>query len=184
MGRATLILILFSFAASAQQSDTGVAIAEFSAGGIFGLGAHGSVGGSLGAPISRFLVPFIDFSYSPLISYAYNYGTNLTGKALYGSNLANINGGVKIRFPSKSSDWVPYIGLGGGLLHFSSSDETSGFGATQTITTSRNELAFNGGVGALYYVTQHVGFGIDAKGYVGHPRRFAQATAGVFYQFP
>lgn len=184
MVRAALILILFSFAASAQQSDTGVAIAEFSAGGIFGLGAHGSVGGNIGAPISRFLVPYVDFSYSPLTTYSYNYGSNLTGKALYSSSVLDANGGVRIRFAGRRSDWVPYIGVGGGVLHFTSSDETSGFSVTQTIKTSNNELAVNGSIGALYYVTQHVGFGIEAKGYEGHPRRFAQGTMGVFYQFP
>jgi len=169
--------------ANAQQADTGVGIAEFSAGGLFGLGAHGSVGGSLGAPVSKYLVPFIDFSYSPLSTYSYTYGANNTGKALYRSALADVNGGVKIRFPNKSG-WVPYIGLGAGLLHLSSSDYASGFNETATIKQSHDEAAGNASVGALYYITQHIGFGMELKGYAAQDRRLMRATAGVFYQFP
>ncbi len=183
MGRAAIALMLLSFAANAQQSDTGVGIAEFSAGGIFGLGGHGSVGGSLGAPVSRYIVPFIDFSYSPLTSYAYTYGANNTGKGLFTSSLVDVNGGIKIRFTSKR-DWVPYVGLGAGLLRVSTSDYTSGFSTTATTKQSQNELAGNASVGALYYVTQHVGFGVEVKGYGGEHERLVRATAGVFYQFP
>ncbi len=177
-------LMLSSLAAYAQQSDTGVAIADFSAGGIFGLGAHGSVGGGLTAPVTKYLAPFIDFSYSPLTSYAYTYGSNGTGKGLFRSSVMDVDGGVKIRFPNKRRDWVPYIGLGAGLLHFSSSDNTSGFGSTATINQSSNKLAGNASVGALYYVTQHVGLGMEVKGYAAQHNRFARATLGVFYQFP
>jgi outer membrane protein W len=183
MGRTVIALFLFSLAANAQQAETGVAIASFDAGGIFGVGAHGSVGGSLAAPISRYLVPFVDFSYSPLTSYAYTYGADGTGKGLYRSYLLDANGGLKIRFTSKR-DWVPYVGLGAGLLHFTSNDYTSGFGATATTNQSRNEFAGNASVGALYYITQHVGFSIEAKGYAARYNRFVRATAGIFYQFP
>jgi len=88
-----------------------------------------------------------------------------------------------MRFASKR-DWVPYVGLGAGLLRFTSSDDTSGFGTTATINTSRNEFAGNASVGALYYVTQHVGFGVELKGYAAQHNRFLQTTAGIFYQFP
>lgn len=174
---------LLCASANAQQSDTGVGITAFSAGGIFGLGAHGSVGGSVAAPLSKYLVPFIDFSYSPLSTYSYTYGANNTGKALYRSALVDVNGGVKIRFANKS-DWVPYIGLGAGLLHLSSSDYTSGFNTTATIKQSHDEVAGNASVGALYYLTQHIGFGMELKGYAARDRRLMRATAGVFYQFP
>ena len=113
-------LLISSLPAHAQQTDTGVGIAAVSGGGIFGLGAHGSAGASLTSPVSKYLAPFIDFSYSPLTSYAFTYGANLTGKGLYTSSLLDVNGGLKIRFPNKS-DWVPYIGLGAGLLRLSSS---------------------------------------------------------------
>jgi hypothetical protein len=176
-------LLIASLPGRAQQTETGVGIAALEAGGIFGLGAHGNVGGSLTAPISKYLMPFIDFSYSPLTSYAFTYGANLTGKALYTSDLVDVNAGFKIRFPNKS-DWVPYIGLGAGLLHLASSDYTSGFGTTATINASRNEVTGNASAGALYYVTQHVGFGIEVKGYAAEHNRFGRATAGIFYQFP
>jgi len=175
-------LLISSLPAHAQQTDTGVGIVAFSAGGIFGLGAHGSVSGSLAAPVSKYLVPFIDFSYSPLISYAFTYGADNSGKGLFRSYLYDVNGGVKIRFAK--GDWVPYIGLGAGLLRSSSSTYTSGFSTTATVNASHDEVAGNASVGALYYVTRHVGFGIEFKGYAAQHNRFGRATAGIFYQFP
>ncbi|HLY16583.1 MAG TPA: hypothetical protein VKR61_05135 [Bryobacteraceae bacterium] len=186
MGRAFRLMLFWLAAAwcgNAQQADTGVVIASFEAGGLFGIGAHGSVGGSLAVPQSQHLVPFVDFSYSPLSSYAYTYGVNDTGKALYRSHLIDFNGGLRIRFPNKS-DWVPYIGLGAGVLHVASSDNLSGFSTTETINASRNEFAGNASVGALYYVNQHVGFGMEVKGYGAQHNGFVRATAQVFYQFP
>jgi hypothetical protein len=192
MHRAARRSVLFSVAAgllisnlpvNAQQTETGVGIVAVSGGGIFGLGAHGSFGASLGAPVSKYVVPFIDFSYSPLTSYAFTYGANLTGKGLYTSSLLDFNGGIKIRFTSKS-DWVPYVGLGAGLLHLSSSTDTSGFGTTASVNASNSEVAGNASAGALYYVTQHVGFGMEVKGYMAQHNHFGRASVGIFYQFP
>ena len=186
MGRVSgwvVLLMLAISCASAQQADTGGVIAEISGGGIFGLGAHGNVSGSLAAPLSRHLLPYIEFAYSPLSSFAFTYGANETGKALFRSALTDINGGVKIRFPSRNSDWVPYFGLGAGLLHITSNTHQSGFGATITTNTSNNAFAGNVSVGTLYYITPHVGLGIEAKGYGAQHQRLGRATVGVFYQF-
>jgi hypothetical protein len=178
-----LILLLLANGLMAQQADTGVGIAAVSGGGIFGLGAHGSAGGSLAVPLSKYLMPFIDFSYSPLTSYAFTYGANLTGKGLFTSQLVDVNGGLKFRVVNKSG-WVPYFGLGAGLLRLSSSTYTSGFSTTATVNRSDDELAGNASAGALYYVTQHVGFGMELKGYMAEHNRFGRASAGVFFQFP
>ncbi|MGA2132685.1 MAG: outer membrane beta-barrel protein [Bryobacteraceae bacterium] len=168
--------------ASAQQADTGGAIATLGAGGLFGLGAHGSVDGNVAAPVSKHFMPFIDFAYAPLSSFAYNYGSNDTGKALYRSDLIDVNGGVKIRFPGKG-DWVPYIGLGAGALHLWSNTNMSGFGVTENVHTARTELAGNASAGGMYYINPHVGINLEAKGYAAEHNRFAQATIGIFYQF-
>jgi len=79
---------------------------------------------------------------------------------------------------------VPYIGLGAGLLRVSSSTNTSGFSVTSTVNASRDEAAGNASAGALYYVTPHVGFGIEMKGYMAQHNHFGRASVGVFYQFP
>jgi hypothetical protein len=79
---------------------------------------------------------------------------------------------------------VPYIGLGAGLLRLSSSTETSGFGATGTVSQTKNEAAGNASAGALYYITQHAGFEIELKGYLAQQNHFGRAAAGVFFQFP
>jgi hypothetical protein len=70
------------------------------------------------------------------------------------------------------------------MLRMSSSTYTSGFSTTATVNASRDELAGNAGAGALYYVTQHVGFGIEMKGYMAQHNRFGSASAGIFVQFP
>src|SRR5690349_20251661 len=80
------LLCLFS-PLGAQQADTNVAQVSFAAGGLFGLGGHGSYGANLAAPVTRHLAPFIDFSYSPLSSYAFTYGLENAGKGLFTSSL-------------------------------------------------------------------------------------------------
>jgi len=102
---------------------------------------------------------------------------------LYTSSLVDVNGGLKIRFANKS-DWVPYIGLGAGLLRLSSSSYTSGYNTNATVNRSHNDAAGNASAGALYYVTPRVGFEMELKGYAAEHERFARVSAGVFFQFP
>jgi len=177
------VLFLESLPLAAQEDNTGVGIATLSAGAGFGVGVHGSYGASLADAATKHVLAFVDFSYSPLTSYAFTYGTNNAGKGLYTSSLFDINGGIKIRFPNRTH-WVPYIGVGAGLLRFDSTSNTSGFGTTASISQSNNEIAGNASVGGLYYITGHIGIQIEAKGYVAHPRHFGRATAGLFFQFP
>lgn len=170
--------------AFAQESDTSVGIVSVAAGGLFGLGAHGSIAGSFAYPTTKYLVPFVEIAYSPLISYGYQYGNQNAGKGLFRSNLLDANGGVKIRFTSDKSDWAPYIGVGAGVLRVASTDTTAGFGVNSSVSQSHTELAGNISVGALYYVTKHAGFGTELKGYGASGYRLVRFTAGVFYQFP
>jgi hypothetical protein len=79
---------------------------------------------------------------------------------------------------------VPYIGVGGGVLRLSSSTNTSGFGTTAAVDTSKNELAANVSAGALCYITQHIGMQIEAKGYLAHQNQVGRVSAGLFFQFP
>jgi hypothetical protein len=181
--RASVLVLLFAGLSIAQQADTGVGIASVSGGGLFGQGAHGSAGASFGVATSKYVVPFFDFSYSPLSSYAYTYGASLLGKGLYTSSLLDVNGGLKFRFPN-NSDWVPYVGVGAGLLRLSSSNATAGYNTAATINHSTDNPAGNVSAGALYYVTKRVGFCVEAKGYAAQHNRFGRASAGVFYQFP
>ena len=176
-------LIMASWPAQAQQADTGGIIGAINAGGLFGLGTHGAAGASLASPVTKYVVPFIEISYSPLISYGYTYGSNLTGKGLYSSSLLDLNGGIKIRFPNKGN-WVPYVGLGAGVLRFMSSTDTSGYGATASVNETNNQVAGNASVGALYYVTQNLGFGVEVKGYGARHAHLVRTTMGVFFQIP
>jgi hypothetical protein len=169
--------------ARAQQTDTGVGIAAISAGGIFGLGAHGSYGASLGAPVSKYLMPFIDFSYSPLTSYGFTYGANLTGKGLYTSSLLDVNGGFKIRFPTRATGYRT-LGWEPDSCDLSSSRLYQRFQHDCDRQREPRRVAGNASAGALYYVTQHVGFEMEVKGYMAEHNRFGRASAGIFFQFP
>jgi hypothetical protein len=186
MHRAALpLLLLISVSpALAQETDTGVAIATLSAGGIVGLGGHGSYGASLADPVTKHVMPFIDFSYSPLTSYAFTYGANNDGKGLFTSSLFDLNGGVKVRFPNNRGNWVPYFGVGAGLLHFATSTYTSGFSQTATVNASHQDLAGNLSAGGLYYVTQHIGIELELKGYFAQQEHLGRVSAGLFFQFP
>jgi len=189
MGRGLSAYLLFALFAiscvNAQQADTGGAIASISAGGTFGLGAHGAVDGSVAVPASKYLLPYIDFTYSPLATYSFSFGSNLTaGKGLSHSYLLDVNGGLEIRFPrSRKSDWVPYVGFGAGLLRIATNTHETELGANITSNQVRDELAGNASAGGLYYITPHVGLKIEAKGYFTGSNRLGQATVGVFYQF-
>jgi len=61
---------------------------------------------------------------------------------------------------------------------------TSGFSTTASVQRTDDEVAGNVSAGALYYITQHVGFEIELKGCMAQHNRFARASAGVFFQFP
>ena len=87
--------------AHAQTADTGVGIAEFSGGGIFGLGAHGNVGGSLWVPTSKYAVPVRRIFVFAACQLQLYYGVNDTGEGLFISQLWDLNSGIKFRFPSK-----------------------------------------------------------------------------------
>ncbi len=176
-------LSLAAVAGAYAQNDGGGAIAVLSAGGLFGQGAHGNVAADLEAPVSRHFMPFLEFSYSPLRTQAFTYGSNNTGKGLFQSYLADLNGGLKIRFPSRKGDWVPYIGFGAGLLHEWSNTHESGFNTTASFGSSSNELAGNFSVGGIYYITPHVGLNLEAKGYAAQHEHFGRATIGIFYHF-
>jgi hypothetical protein len=190
MGRAAaafiLCLVTISYARGQTQQanvNSNGLIATIDAGGSFGQGAHSAVGADLAAPVSKYAMPFLDFTYSPLGSYGYTYGLNDTGKGLYTSAMISVNGGLQIRFPN-SSFWVPYIGLGGGLLRRTQTNNMSGFNSTETIHSNRNEADALVTAGTLYYITEHVGLSIGIKGMLASHDRFAEATAGLFFQIP
>lgn len=176
-------LSIASTPAAAQESDTGVGQVAGFGGGVFGLGAHGTVGASFASPTAKHIVPFLEVSYAPLSNYDFRYGSNDLGKGLHRSRMFDFNGGLKIRFPNKTHS-VPYVGLGIGLLHFSADTYSSGFGTAATITQTRNEAAGNLSVGMLYYFTDHFGLQPELKGYLAQDVHYVRASIGLFYQFP
>jgi outer membrane protein W len=182
--RTAFLLLVMAFTAHAQQDDTGVGIFTAFAGGVFGIGSRADGGVSLGLPTTRYLVPNVEFSYAKLGTYDYRTGIYNNTRNLQESAMYDLNGGVKIRFPGSSRSYVvPFLGLGVGLLRFSSDLASSGFSGNTDVRTGTNYLAGTVSGGVMYYITKHVGLQPEVKGYLSH-RNFVRVTVGVFYQFP
>jgi hypothetical protein len=166
----------------AQQDDTGGGEVTGFLGGVFGVGSH--VGGGFGfaSPTSRHLVPNIEFAYTPLgntnfLNGLFDHTINVVSSRLY-----DLNGGVQVRFPMRSTNYAPYFGLGVGLLRFTT-DQQVAAASPVTLHSSKNYFAGNCSVGMRYYITSHLGLRPEIKGYFGH-KSFARVAVGIFYQFP
>ena len=109
----------------AQQDETGVGEIAGFMGAVMGVGAHVNGGFSFASPTSRHLVPNVELSYSSLGTDSFRTGNFDRGTInVRNSRMYDVNGGVHIRFPEKR-DLAPYVGLGLGLLRFSSDLEVA-----------------------------------------------------------
>ena len=157
--------------------------ASFKAGGIFGLGAHGSVGGSLAAPVSKNFVAlhrFFLFSADQLRVYVW--------RGQHGQGSIPVGTGGRQRRSQNPFSRQRRLGAvrrlrsrAAALLVEHLHERIQ---RTSTVHESNDELAGNVSAGALYYISQHIGLELELKGYVARDYHFGRATAGLFFQFP
>ncbi len=75
-------------------------------------------GGNLSYGVTKWLLPYVEFSYFPGIQRSYNVTQGiLTQNISYEVPMEDFHGGVHLRVPLKQSKVVPYGVFGVGLLH-------------------------------------------------------------------
>ena len=155
-GRLALMLafvVLTSIASHGQGVlSSNIEVAAY-LGVVGGIGSHGTIGGSVGAPVSDPLILSGDFSFIP------TGGGRVTvpGASTRTSSRAfNFNGNLQYQFkPTRAV--VPYAGAGLGLLRSSFEASSSGLPGTVSIQGSSTNMYFNVGGGMRYYVRERWG---------------------------
>jgi hypothetical protein len=164
--------------------------------GVFGGVSHGidawrgMYGGNLAYSVTKWLLPYTEFSYFPGLV---RQETLPSGTLQYATPLYDFHGGVHIRAPIAESHVVPYGVLGFGVVH-------SSFSGTACLVTSPNvaptcipgysrsatDPAVNFGGGLRFYLGQKWGFRIEGKAYrplTGpYSNFFYKAEGGLFLQ--
>ena len=137
-------------------------------GGVLGVGSHPAVGAAVAYPTSRYLVPNVEFSYSPLDE-----------RGGIKTRLWDFNGGLHVRFPDRGIPRLtPYLGFGIGLIRIENRFPAPPFSRGADV----NKFAVNLSGGARYYITDQFGVRPEIKGFLGD-YSFMRASVGVFWQF-
>lgn len=161
----------------AQSDETGVGEVTGYIGAMAGPGTHPAVGLTIAAPVYRYVVPLVEFSYTPLGNRAFRPDlTSMVNR----TNLFEFSGGAHIRLPVNRV-LAPYLALGAGLVH--SSTEVALGRNMGTAREGDNYFAFNVGIGARYYMSRRWGVRPEIK-YYRTKRDFARISIGFFYEFP
>jgi hypothetical protein len=165
----------------AQSNDTdGGEVAAF-AGGVFGLGTHGTVGGSAGAAISRYALALFEGSYTPLGSNTIQPWPEKSTVAR--SHLTDFDVCFHIRVPLKER-WAPYGILGVGLLWNGLRQESlDSHGYQVSYHWNQFNAGFLTGAGVRYFVGENWGIRPEFKVIISK-QTFTQVSMGVFYVVP
>jgi hypothetical protein len=163
--------------ADAQSSETNMGeVAAFS-GGVFGLGAQPTVGGSTGIAFSRYGIALIEAVYAPLGEHTLR---RRTGPPAEGSRLYDFNGSVHVRVPVRPR-WAPYGILGGGLLF--NSFRTIAEAGSDSDRIHEFNFGFHTGAGLRYHIGQSWGVRPEFKVILSN-RNYTRFTVGIFYNLP
>lgn len=114
---------------------------------------------------------------------------------VFKASFTDIHGGVHLRYQSASKpQWVPYAAFGVGVLRRSNATLNLTIPELNINSTSERpgqaELAFNGGGGIRWYVSENFGTRAEVKLYkptgtliIGKSDPFVKVTFGVFYNW-
>jgi hypothetical protein len=175
-------------------------------GASYGIGSYAVMGGgNVSYAATKFLLPYVEFSYFPSIERHLTGtigGTSNSYSADYSLAATDVHGGVHIRIPVRESRFAPYGVIGVGRLGYSSSIlninylDSSGTshpipGGVQSPGGGRVALNFGGGL--RFYANPRYGFRVEVKGYkpfgepaggqLGYSNTFLKAEGGFFIQF-
>lgn len=149
-------------------------------------------GGNLSYGVTKWLLPYVEFSYFPGIQRSYNVTQGiLTQNISYEVPMEDFHGGVHLRVPLKQSKVVPYGVFGVGLLHDSFNGQAKLTVPNNTPTfvplvQKDTDAAINFGGGLRYYTNEKLGFRVEAKTYRPISGPFSNFVGkfevGIFYQ--
>jgi hypothetical protein len=154
-------------------------------------------GGNVTYGVTRWLLPYAEFSYFPGLPRELSgtfAGTGQPYTVRFNVPITDFHGGVHIRFPAKESRVVPYAVFGMGLLR--SADRTAeaeyrvpDSNVVETLpipVAGSTDFAINWGGGLRFYTRQNFGFRLEAKAYKPTGQFtgiFGKVEAGFFLQF-
>jgi len=161
-------------------------------GGSYGLDSwRGMGGGNVAYAATRFILPYVEYSYFPGIVRTGTIAVPGFGDATFRTSvpLSDFHGGIHLRFPKGQTPVVPYLVAGAGVIGYRDTDATVAIpGITQTFTQRINgtsDFAANFGAGLRYYTTERLGFRVEFKGYKPtgtYTDPFYKVTVGIFFQ--
>lgn len=149
-------------------------------------------GGNISYAVSRFIVPYAEYSYFPGIG---RETTVNNASVKFSLPVHDVHGGVRLRFAPGESRIVPYVAGGVGVLRFVETPSSVTFPPEPPFTTptvvpftrgGETDFAINGGGGIHLYASERISFRVDVKVYkptqgaLTNP--FMKITGGVFFQ--
>ena len=143
-------------------------------------------GGNVSYAVTKYLMPYVEFSHFPGISRQLTSGT---ATATYEVPLNDFHGGVHIRIPLGQSKIVPYGVAGAGVIHSGDAPVRITFADGTVLPATvkgSNDFAANFGGGLRYYTTERLGFRVEGKIYKptgNYTGTFSKVEFGVFFQF-
>jgi hypothetical protein len=195
-----LFLLIASLSAPAQVSvvrSGSVEIGPFF-GGSYGIDRWRAMGGgNLTYAVSKYVLPYFEYSYFPGIGRKFTGtfpGTGNPFTASYSIPISDVHGGVHIRIPIREKPVVPYLVGGLGTLINSARTvrvtytDVSGRQTLDLSVPRNSDFAFNAGGGIRFYLggTGRFGFRTEAKVYkptgTFSDSTFGKVELGLFFQ--
>lgn len=198
---ATALLAMPAFAQNIGLVRTG----NTEVGGFFGASYgldhwRGMGGGNVAYAATRFILPYVEYSYFPGIIREGSINLPGFGTTTFQTSipLSDFHGGVHVRFPRGQTPVMPYLALGAGVISYRDTTATNinipGLGPVPDQRIDGvNAFAVNFGGGIRYYTTERLGFRAEFKGYkprgtsavsgsVDSGAPFYKLTVGIFFQ--
>lgn len=148
-------------------------------------------GGNVSYAATRYLVPYVEYSYFPGIGRKSTVALGGGQSAPYNFSIpiSDFHGGVHLRFPIGQSRVVPYLVLGAGGLRIHGRTETVTVpgGSIPVTFDAETRFAVNGGGGLRFYVNERLGFRAESKIYkptgdAPFDATFSKVEFGIFFQ--